>query len=440
MIDPNNLADLALIKCFNATFIRKHLDWLQSSTDLSDLPGFQSHNMAVRFFCMQEDITRMFRSTFPGFDDYRTVVGNLDKPERDLQEKKEELFVTESQAALSKHFPRWMSPSLLPAALLSEYDTAVLVASIMAQDWNTMQYWAQDNQFFYSEVHGRRLVFKDLLYFICKFAHSSRPHSAPIDSPYTAEADEAAIAVINGCDLRYKELSSVDPTELPIRKYMFATYLPLPCQTQFVEFGVKEAQHVSQTNRSEEVRSAYGIIRSAHVTDAGNSKTGTTNKKMIINRINAARASADEHIQWKQDDPGYTEKHSNVLRLLRKGHFKAVRVDKKKLMMEETANINKRMNKAQKAQPQQLTAAVSGHVLYGKLTKKLHMDDLRLELVARNVPMEEIPDNVTARKKMLQDLEIQRLLEKEGLSQELANKIGKKQFAIISKACFYCAD
>ena len=437
MCDPNNVADLALIKCFNAAFIRKHLDWLQSNTDLSGVPGFQSHNMAVRFFLMREDINSMFANTFQGFGDYRVIVSNLDEEATELQRTKEELFVKESQAALEKHFPRWLSPSLLPAALLSEDDTALLVAAVMLQDWNAGMYYEHDHKFFYSHVHGRRISYRKFGMFLTNYIE---PAGLANDSPCTDEAEQAAMMVINGCNLRYMDLEDVAADELLIRKHMFQTYLPLPCQTQFVEFGVKEAQHVSQTNRSEEVRSAYGIVRSAHVTDAGNSKTGTTNLMMIVNRINTAKASVDEHASWKRQDPGYCGSHDNVLRLLKRGHFKSVRVGKKKSLIDEMANTNKRINQAQQPKPQQLTAAVTGNVLFGKLTKKLHMDDLRMELLFREVAVDEIPASITDRKKMLQELEIQRLIDDEGLELSAATKIGKKQFAPLSDAEFECKD
>jgi len=246
--------------------------------------------------------------------------------------------------------------------------------------------------------------------------------------------------VIDGCDLRHTDLSDVPAEELSVRKHMFKTHLPLPCQTQFVEFGVKEAQHVSQTNRSEEVRSACGIVRSAHVTDAGNSKTGTSNVMMIVNRTNAATASSEEHANWKEQDDGHTERHGHVIRLLKRCHFKTERVGRKKSMIDQTANINKRINQAQRPQPQQLPAAVTGHVLYGKLTKSRHMDDMRMELLYRAVSAEDVPASITERKNLLKQLEIKRLMEEKGMEESAATQIGKKQFAPLSEAAFECED
>jgi len=431
MTDPNNLADLVLIKCFNASFIRRHLDWMQSSIDLTGTPGFQAHHMAVRFYLMHDDIAHMFDGTFNGFEDYRQVVSNLNAKEKDNQKTKEELFVSCSKSALEKHFPRWLSPSTLPAALLSESLTSTMIASIMLKDWNYCMYFELSNRFFYSEVHSRRIKLRDFTMWLMEYVRDNEG--------YTPQALQAAEYILNGYDFRYQELDQLtdeDEDVVNCRKHMFKTYLALPSATQFVEFGVKEAKNVSTTNRSEEIRSCYAIVRSAHVTDAGNSKAKSTNVDMILNRIRTALNAAKEHVEWKIQDPLYNSQHSNVVRLLKRGHFKVTRVDKKKYLIDEFAIEDKTMNALQKQQPQQLTAAVTGHILYGKVVQALHMQDLEKELSCRGVSYDDMPVKVTARKNKLKELEVNRLIEEEGMENKDAEDLGRKQFQVLSEAEF----
>jgi len=246
--------------------------------------------------------------------------------------------------------------------------------------------------------------------------------------------------LLDGYDLRFKDWSSIDDEDdatINVRRFMFAKYLSIPSHTQFVEFGVKEAKQVSLTNRSEEMHSCYGIVRSAHVTDAGNSRSGSTTQEMIVNRINAAIAAANDHVALRQDDSeGYQLQFSVVISLLPLGHFKQVRVDLNKERIDERATDDKNINKAQQEKPQMLPAAVTGHVLFGKLVQSKHMADLGIELMERGVPIDELPETVTERKLWLQESEIFRLMTEEGLSEDEAEDIGRKQFEVLSDADF----
>jgi len=431
MTNPSNLADLALIKCFNGSFIRRHLDWMQSNVDLSGAPGFQAHQMAIRYCFMHQDLGSMFDQRFQGFEDYRLIVSKLDDNDKELQDKKESLFIKISQDALEKHFPRWIKKHLLPAALLSESGPATVIAGVMLKNWDYINCYEQSNKFFYSEVHGRRLEIKPFAIFVHKHCREMETED------YSPEVIEAAERVLDGWDFRCTDLSTIeDEDELELRKHVFATYLPIASHTQFVEFGVKEAKLVAQTNRSEELRSSYAIVRSAHVTDAGNSRSGSTNVDMIVNRINTALISAMNHSEMMLEDEHYSNRHETVLRLLKHGHFKKVRIECKKTMIDESQSVDKKMNASQKTKEQELTAAVTGHVLFGKLVQRLHMDDLKTELVCRGVDEEQVPATVTARKKMLQEMETTRLREQLYMSENDANTMGKKQFEALSEAEF----
>ena len=157
---------------------------------------------------------------------------------------------------------------------------------------------------------------------------------------------------------------------------------------------------------------------------------------MTMKQINAALMSATTNSLHMTEDQNYNDRLDGVLRLLMHGHFKRTRVDMKLSLIDENLTDNKKINTNQKTKEQQLAAAVTGHVLYGKLTQALHMDDLEKELRHRGVI--DVPPKVTERKKMLQELEIQRLIEKLHMPERDAQKIGKKQFEVLSDAEFSC--
>lgn len=212
---------------------------------------------------------------------------------------------------------------------------------------------------------------------------------------------------MEGRNFQFQDLSSIDDEDdesLGLRHFLLGKHLSVPSHTQFVEFGAKEAKHVSQTNRQEETRSCHSIVKSAHVTDASNSRSGSITQDMIVNRIIAARKASDEHERLAQEDAHETQM-STVLSLLRLAHFKKERVGLNKDRIDERASNDKAINKTQRLPPQQLTAAVAGHVEFGKIVQRLHMEDLGIELMERGVPIEESPDSISVRKLWLQELE-----------------------------------
>jgi len=54
----------------------------------------------------------------------------------------------------------------------------------------------------------------------------------------------------------------------------------------------------------------------------------------------------------------------------------------------------------------------------------LHMDDLKLELMHRNVPENDIPESVTNRKNLLKDLEVERLKSDKDRPQAVRSAVG----------------
>jgi len=134
MADQENFIDLTLIRCYHKAHMNPHLDWLQSSTDLTDVHGFQSHHMATRFYIMEKDLRHIITSGHK-MEDYHEAVARLpkDNSTRDADverhEKKLQVFLNASHASLIKHFQRWIGSSLLPAVLMSERPIAQVVAA-----------------------------------------------------------------------------------------------------------------------------------------------------------------------------------------------------------------------------------------------------------------------------------------------------------------------
>jgi len=133
MSDPENFIDLCLMRCFHKGYISPHLDWLQSSADLTNTQAFQSHNVAVRHYLMEYDLLNLLSTTL--FKSYFEAIENAGFPRGTTDYgrylKKACVFMESSLVSLHNHFKRWLSPLILPAALMSESPTARVVASLM---------------------------------------------------------------------------------------------------------------------------------------------------------------------------------------------------------------------------------------------------------------------------------------------------------------------
>jgi len=225
-----------------------------------------------------------------------------------------------------------------------------------------------------------------------------------------------------------------------IRWFMHSTYLPVASMLQFVESGVKEAKYVSATDRSEVIRSCLAIIRSA--TPLGKNKH-IEELSFLVNKILAIQQSAVDrskpHEDWieAQVDHSYDARFNQVHYSMKQGHFRDERVEAKKTKVDDQGSKFKKQNIHQKAKNQTLTAAVTGLIPHGKLTKTRNMLDLEEELLFRGINIDELPISVTERKDMLKNLEIERLTE-EGVREEDAAKL--KHFKKQSNAAFRLTD
>lgn len=162
----------------------------------------------------------------------------------ELHLKKLNVFMEQSLETLHKHFKRWLSPKLLPAALMSESPTAKLVVAVMLKRDMPALGTAQLTQgmgrhYFKSEAHDRMICIERFNEFL----------RANIEDAVecSQESAQAAKLVLADVDFRNKDYTE-ESDSVDIRLHMHSTCLPLASQTQFVESGVKEAKEMSPTD------------------------------------------------------------------------------------------------------------------------------------------------------------------------------------------------
>ena len=443
MLNQENFIDITLIRCYHKGYFVKQLDWFQSCDDLSNANAFQSHNVAARFYIMDRELNGLL--TIPAFKCYteaasRSLEGETDtkkrKEENDRHMKKLTAFMKQSVESLRKHFLRWVSPSLLPAALLSEPPLAAIVAAAMLQ---------VDCPTFESNPAVIIDAFDTTVKYYSSTAHKVRITLAPFDKfirkhiqhdvPYPPIVLQAADAALRGIDIRAKSCSATVDHD-PLRYHMHSKYLPLPHQTQFVESVVKEAKIVSVTDRSEQHRSCIATIRSG--TPLGRAKEDA-NKKKIIGIIESARARSDPHVEWADDD-GYANHITSIKTAMKADHFKHTRIEEKIAVVDSQGPKCKKPNATQQVKQQHHAPAVSGLIPFGKIftTKTGHMKGLQVELMHRGFEVKEIPPGANARKHKLRVLETERLMA-DGMERSKAAAQAQKHFKLLSNAKFLFA-
>jgi len=440
MTDRVNFIDMTLIRSFNKTYIHPHLDWLQSSNEDTDNLGFQAHNIATRYFLMNEDLRHILSKN--KMAEYNEAIQGVDDDGKHLDKLK--LFITASAESLHKHFAKWLSTKLLPAALLSEPPTAKVIAAVILgvdmpsfQDDPTQSVVNEERLsgfiLFKSTTHrGNTFCLKAFNKFI-------RSKVATLDNTagYSHESKLAAQLLLAGIDLRTKDYTQAHG---PLLYHMHCKYFSVPSQTQFVETGVKDAKHVSSTDRSEQTRTCMSIIRS--VTQLTKTeKDANANKIRAIVSTTAERISP--HIRNRHDD-GYKERFAALEHTMTKaGHFQQLRLDKKKTTFDAKSVTYKRQNVAQQPKPQLQTPAITGLIPLGKIfqTKEGHMEGLEIELLHRGVSLNDVRQwKITARKDKLKQLETQRLIQEEGVDANAAENRAKKYFKRLSTAVFQFTD
>lgn len=430
MKDQHNFVDMCLVRTFNKAYINPHLRWFQESDDLTATLGFQSHQVAVRYHLMDMDLTNMLL-TGRTSNNYHVAIERADPKDKDLHFKKLEVFGKAAQDSLHKHFGRWVKSSLLPAALMSEAPLATVVAGVMLKE--TPNHLIPCDplsgfRYYESNVHKRKVDVAKFHRFLTR-----RLSLIEDDGDYVPGATAAAQIVHNGGDMRSFECNGEVGA---VRLEMHSTYLPLACQTQFVESIVKEAKLVAQTDRSEQHRSWLAIVRS--VTPLGKADKNA-NAEKIKAIINSARARAFEHMEMLRNQ--VNREHDSwfavcAYALSKRGHFEQDRIDSKKTRVESQGSVFKRQNVAQQTKQQHLMPAVTGMVPCGKLVQSRNMVDLEEELLFRGAPIEDMPKQITFRKTWLMENERSRLMEEESMDAKQAEDRSERLFKVLSAAPF----
>jgi hypothetical protein len=417
MMEPELFSDLAFINCYHTFYVCPHFAWMQEATDLSGIPGFQAHNTLGRYFLIIQDLTQSATTattTHPQFVDFQLTL-DISPGLRSQQVLKASKFISISIDNVNKHFVRWCQPSLLPAALLSEDPLSKTVAAVMLKVPLLPVIAPQD---FQSAAHHDRTFNIPAFY---SFIHSK------IDGDYNGYHPLVAFAaeeILKG-SLNLRDMDNDD--NRGDKDFFYSNFLPLASQTQFVEAGVKEAKNVSPTDRSEQLRSAYAVIRAARVHSV-DSLGIIKSTKRIEGLLESAIHHYGVHETFRVDHPDYDERIQLISNAMRKDHFKVDRVLKLQQDALYKVHKNKKQNQLQKKTGVDRTHTMQGLFPYGKLVKKLHFDALKEELQFRGCTDEELHGlPITQLKTKLKELELARVDndEEDATAKAAANKAFK---------------
>jgi hypothetical protein len=423
MLEPQLFSDLSLLHCFHTYYVSPHFDWMQSATDMSGIPGFQSHNTLGRYFLMVQDLTALattISTTHPAFVEFRETLNVLTPQIQQHQINKASHFVSTAIDALNKHFTRWCNASLLPAALLSETPLCIVVASVILKKMPPPVIPLK----FESKVHFRTFNVPEFYDFVVSKVDAA--------DQYPDMVSTAARLVLKWLDVR--DMNKEDHNR-PFKEYLYYLYLPLASQTQFVEAGVKEAKNVSPTDRSEQLRSAYAVARSArvHTVDCLGLLKST---KRIEGLLESAIQHYEIHETFKEENEDYADRIADIANVMRKEHFKQARVDKVQQSVLGKVNKNKKENQLQKKTGVDQTHAMDGLFPYGKLFKELHLAPLKEELLYRGCSEDELNGlTIKPMKNKLKELEIKRI-EDDNDADGAAKAAAHKAFKPLSGAVF----
>jgi len=188
------------------------------------------------------------------FPEHREAVNECCPPDTHKCQNRKHLdklivFVTAAHASLCKHFIRWVSHKMLPAALMSEGPLAKAVAAAMLNEpmseFPSLHSPLSGFACFESTAHGRKIELSGFNKFLRQQMglvsaedEDGMLHCAP-------QALRAARSVLDGIDLCSM---NHDGDIGQFRCCMHVAHLSLPSQTSFVKRGVKDAKEVSLTD------------------------------------------------------------------------------------------------------------------------------------------------------------------------------------------------
>lgn len=114
-------SDVCLLLCFHVGHFWSKMSWMMQAINLTDMCGFQSHQMIVRCFSMENSLQLLLSQVdshnmffFP-FVSSLNVLGDNGGPlnDKESQCNKAIDFINASLESLHKRFKRWTSPKLI---------------------------------------------------------------------------------------------------------------------------------------------------------------------------------------------------------------------------------------------------------------------------------------------------------------------------------------
>jgi len=378
---------------------------------------------------------------------------DIEGVDKTMQTEKFDNFFNAAFLSLKTHFARWIKADLLPAALMSELPWAKIVARVILRIPPTQTPVIRDHHHpdyvfpYKSLVHDFNLV-------DCRFERWLNKMVAPefgnkeADQLFPPEVIEGAKCVLNSykyeaekaqrtldrliveCEgnkeadevvkanehlqlmqqmyrngrvnkmkgeagvSRLRKLADIDNEPCHLQVYFWTNYLPLMSHTQRVERGVKEAGTVGKTGRSEQHRSALGIVRSLLVHDDALTKKTPAEKSLHL--FASAINLFEEHEELKKDD-GYNEWLEKTKDyIMGSEHFSIARSDEQIKEFREKGVILRAETAAQKVKGVDRTGATLNLFKYTKVLKGTaatgngHQKELRQELIFRGVSSQDV--------------------------------------------------
>ena len=388
-------SDTTLLNCFHEGYFKQHMDWMMQSKDLTTVCGFQSHQMAIRYYLMHRDLMSLKNDVtynngfFHHFFRSLSLVGESGTPlyTDESQRLKAQEFVDTSITSLDKHFKRWITPELLPAALMAPAPIAACVARVITGAPSPYRAEPSRTNTMSEEEHTMQLIAWDEETGMRCRVHHEHFHLPAFELWLRDRVDDGVVfdnlamessqALLQGTNFRLYNATIV--------KRMWDAHLAMASQTQFVERGVKEAQTVAKTGRREEQRSAHAIIRSFDVHCEDVSKDTS-----VVDRIGALISNVDGSVERKAKmisrlgEAAYKQSFEEARKHLHKEHFRHERVGRLIDEVTESAESNKVDNVRQRETGILPTAAAAGLISYSTIKKNMgHEPCLKEELSFR---------------------------------------------------------
>ena len=406
-------SDLAFTKCFHEGYFNRNIDWMMQSDDLTK-PGWQSHQILVRYYWMDRRLTKLKHSMFtyaPDFDDFQKTL-RLDGIDREMQKKKATAMMDGAIKQLHRHFIRWATQELIPAALLAEPPLAKAVArtilGLEADPLADAPFADNMGQTFYSKAHDDFFKISAFEQFVGKQFKKTLSLDALAESVYDPTKLFKPIVLFAAknllmpkplCDLRdVKKLNIRYGSPLLIQKHMWSFYLPMASHTQPVESALKLGRDVSKSGRHEETRSAVAILKHNLILDPEDRRKRISELSASDKAFHYFKSTQLHYdtVEGLLEKDGTGELLAEIKEAGKRKHFKHKRIEKKIEKIDETGNKLRKENKHQKSTALHRTAAALGMTPYSIFSSDGPSGVfLRLELIARGFTVDELKDQET---------------------------------------------